>query len=380
MKFFVDLSKKQLIKSSASNVALERIVLKRRDSLAVEVVFVTRNAVATMPSGTTVSVALKRTFADSNFLASASGTPPILNLNTVPLEDLFTATAPSAIPALLEIRWTVPGETTRTATLTAEVQNSVILGTEGTPEAIPDLKATQTEAQAGTNNEKWMTPLRTAQAIAAWVASNLSWSTLTGKPSTFPPSAHTHATSEVTGLDQNLASLEAADAALDARIDYISANLDPAALDSIAEAAASINSLQNQLDTHTHTAADITDFATAVVAVSPPVDWSSLTGKPTEFPPEAHTHAQSEITGLESALGSKASLAQLAALESSLGTLSQQNADAASITGGTAYFDTLEAATADADAEGTLTISATGDILGSGTNRLLGFVAGGATY
>lgn len=167
MKFFIDLSKKQLIKSAASNVALERVVLKRRDSLAVEVVFVTRNAVATMPSGTTVSVALKRTFADSNFLASASGTPPILNLNTVPLEALFTATAPSAIPALLEIRWTIPGETTRTATLTAEVQNSVILGTEGTPEAIPDGKATQAQAEAGTDNAAWMTPLRTAQAIAA---------------------------------------------------------------------------------------------------------------------------------------------------------------------------------------------------------------------
>jgi hypothetical protein len=78
--------------------------------------------------------------------------------------------------------------------------------------------------------------------------------------------------------------------------------------------------------------------------------------------------------------GSYASASSLATLESSLGTLSQQNADAASITGGTAYFDTLEAATAHAATEGTLTISAAGDILGSGANKLLGFVAGGATY
>ena len=124
------------------------------------------------------------------------------------------------------------------------------------------------------------------------------WDSITGKPSVFPPSSHTHPTSEVSGLDQNLADLEAADAALDARIDHLAANLDPAALDSIAEAAASINSLQNQLDTHTHTASDITDFASAVVAVSPPVDWSSLTGKPTEFPPESHTHPANQITGL----------------------------------------------------------------------------------
>ena len=86
-----------------------------------------------------------------------------------------------------------------------------------------------------------------------------------------------------------------------------------------------------------------------------------------------------EVVVTPSSIGA-ASAAALATLESSLGTLSQQNADAASITGGTAYFDTLEAATADAALAGTLTISATGDILGSGTNRLLGFIAGGATY
>ena len=166
MKFFIDLSKKQLIKSAASNVAHERLVLKRRDSLAIEVVFVSRNAVATMPAGTTTTVALKKTFADSNFLALASGTPPTLNLNTVPLEASFSSN-PSTVPALLEIRWSVPGETTRTATLSVEIQNSVILGDEATPAAIPDGKATQAEAEAGTDNAKWMTPLRTAQAIEA---------------------------------------------------------------------------------------------------------------------------------------------------------------------------------------------------------------------
>lgn len=171
MKFFLDTTKKQLVKSAASNVALDRLVLKRRDSLAVEVAFVARGAVASMPSGTTTTVALKKTFADANFLALAeSGT---LNLNTVPLEAAF-ASSPASISALLEIRWSVPGETTRTATLAVEVQNSVIIGTEGTPAAIPDGKATQAEAEAGTDNTKWMTPLRTRQAIDALSASSKS--------------------------------------------------------------------------------------------------------------------------------------------------------------------------------------------------------------
>ena len=166
MKFFLDTTKKQLVKSAASNVALDRLVLKRRDSLAIEVAFVARGAVAIMPAGTTTTVALKRTFADSNFLALASGEPPTLNLKTVPLEASFSSN-PATVPALLEIRWSAPGETTRTATLAVEIQNSVILGSEGTPESLPDGKATQAEAEAGTDNAKWMTPLRAAQAISS---------------------------------------------------------------------------------------------------------------------------------------------------------------------------------------------------------------------
>ena len=100
------------------------------------------------------------------------------------------------------------------------------------------------------------------------------WEAITGKPATFPPSAHTHLKSEITGLPADLADLASADTALGQRIDYLAANLDPAALDSIAEAAASIGSLQTQINgkanaTHTHTAANITDFASAVTSAAP---------------------------------------------------------------------------------------------------------------
>jgi hypothetical protein len=243
------------------------------------------------------------------------------------------------------------------------------------------------------------------------------WEAITGKPTEFPPEPHlsskitdfaaavvaaapptTNASLLTTGTlpDARLAATIArsadltteqnariaGDSALSTRIDFLASNLDPAALDSIAEAAASIGSLQTQIngkataaqgakadtalqpqpvdyrgaydnggdyypgqvvsyngalyirtgepnpgyppgtsywaafdpaaspafklwvelskaDTlHTHAAADITDFASAVVAVSPPVDWSSLTGKPTTFPPTTHTHPATAITGL----------------------------------------------------------------------------------
>jgi hypothetical protein len=284
MKLFLDSKARRFVKSAASNVALQTLVLKRRDQVPIEVIFV-ENGIAIDPvAGTQTTVALKTSFSDANFLALAAAGQTILDLNTVPVEAAFSSD-PASISAYLEIRWSAPSQALRTATLQVEVQNSVILGDEATPAALPDGKATQAEAEAGTDNEKWMTPLRTAQAIAelapppTWdsvlnkpatfpssththtasqitdfasavvaVSPPVDWSSLTGKPSTFAPSAHTHLKSEITGLDADLAALASEDTALGQRIDYLAANLDPAALDSIAEAAAAINTLQSEVD------------------------------------------------------------------------------------------------------------------------------------
>jgi hypothetical protein len=284
MKLFLDSKNRRFIKSAASNVALQTLVLKRRDQVPIEVVFV-ENGVAVSPvAGTQTTVALKSSFSDANFLALAAPGSTILDLTTVPVEAAFSSD-PDSIPAYLEVKWTAPTQALRTATLQVEIQNSVILGDEGTPAALPDGKATQAEAEAGLSNDKWMTPLRTAQAIAelapppTWdsvlnkpatfapsththtasqitdfasavvaVSPPVDWSSLTGKPSTFAPSSHTHLKSEITGLDADLAALAAADTVLDNRIDFLAANLDPAALDSIAEAAAAINTLQSEVD------------------------------------------------------------------------------------------------------------------------------------
>jgi hypothetical protein len=194
MKLFIDLTTRRFVKSAASSAALPTLVLKRRDIMPVEVVFVQRGAAVSTPAGTTIRVALKSKFSDANFLAVAdSGT---LDLYTTAVEDLFPGSTASA-DALLEVRYTRTGEATRTATLGIEIQNSVILGTEGTPAAIPDGKASQAEAEAGTDHTKWMTPLRTAQAIAE-LAPPPTWDSVTGKPTSFPPATHTHTASQIT--------------------------------------------------------------------------------------------------------------------------------------------------------------------------------------
>jgi acyl dehydratase len=199
MKLFLDTKARRFVKSAASNVALQTLVLKRRDQVPLEVVFV-ENGVAVDPvAGTATTVALKSSFSSSNFLALAAPGTNTLDLYTEPVEAAFSSD-PASIPAFLEIRWTAPTQALRTATLQVEIQNSVILGDEATPAAIPDGKATQAEAEAGTDNEKWMTPLRTAQAIEALAATD--WDSISGKPNEFPPEAHTQDASTITGLSE----------------------------------------------------------------------------------------------------------------------------------------------------------------------------------
>jgi hypothetical protein len=222
MKFFLDRKKREFVKGVTSNVPLDHLVLKRRDLVPIEFVFVENGAPVTLPAGTEIQCALKTTFSAPNFLALATGPAPTLDLNTVPLENAF-ATGAAALPALIEVRWLVPGETLRTATLSAEVQNSVILGAEGTPQAMPDGKATQAEAEAGSDNDKWMTPLRTAQAVALETArattaeqllsaaieqeaisralSDVNLASLLG---TKAPAQHTHTIADIAGLQSAL--------------------------------------------------------------------------------------------------------------------------------------------------------------------------------
>jgi hypothetical protein len=81
-----------------------------------------------------------------------------------------------------------------------------------------------------------------------------AWADITGKPSTFPPSSHTHVQSEITGLEAALAGKAAS--------------------------------------THSHIIGDVTGLQ------------SALDGKAAA----SHTHAQSDITGLASTLAAKADL------------------------------------------------------------------------
>jgi hypothetical protein len=296
MKLFLDQKARRFIKSAASNVALQTLVLKRRDQVPLEVIFVENGVTVSPVAGTTTTVALKTSFSDANFLALAAPGQTILDLNTLPVEAAFSSD-PASIAAFLEIRWSAPSQALRTATLQVEVQNSVILGDEATPAALPDGKATKSEAEAGLSNEKWMTPLRTAQAITA-LADATFYGTTAPDPAQFTRWVHTDLGRLFTWFEGAWVEFTHSTAA--------SSTSTVAWTDVIGKPATFAPS------THTHTIAQVDGLQAALDAAgtgggtSGPTAWADITGKPLTFAPSTHTHAISDTTGLQTALDGKA--------------------------------------------------------------------------
>lgn len=172
-----------------------------------------------------------------------------------------------------------------------------------------------------------------------------SWADLTGKPLTFPPSAHSHAIADVSGLQTALDGKQSAGSYAAAShthtssqiTDFASAVASAAPVQSVAgrsgavvlaKADVGLGSVDNTADaskplstaqaaadaavqayavqrgnhTGTQLAATISDFATSAVAA---VTWTTITGKPSTFPPSTHTHVVADVTGLQVALDGK---------------------------------------------------------------------------
>jgi hypothetical protein len=128
-----------------------------------------------------------------------------LRLDTVELLELFLS-EPESVNLAMEVEWSYGADPTVRQTSTpvpVVVLNDYIRETDGVPVNALDLKATKEEAEAGADNDKWMTPLRTAQAIQALAATD--WDSITGKPAEFPPEPHAHQASDITDFDAAVA-------------------------------------------------------------------------------------------------------------------------------------------------------------------------------
>lgn len=135
-----------------------------------------------------------------------------------------------------------------------------------------------------------------------------SWDELTGKPDSYPPSAHGHEIVDIEGLtdaldgagvtsyndltDKPAIPTTPGDIGAQPFGDYVSST-DARLADARAPLA------------HGHNVADVTGLSAAIEAAGEPTIWSEIPGKPASFPPSAHSQAISTITGLQAELNGK---------------------------------------------------------------------------
>ena len=220
MRIYLDIDSRRLF--SAPGRPLSKLEFKRRDNDEIELIFLRDDTVQELAAGTIAKIGVKvNADYESDFLALATlaktgtGTNTVytgeLNFNTNEMATAF-ADEPVTLAAMLEVEWVTGDVVSSSRTLPTTLHNDVIRGDEGDPAELPifytaatsEFRATQAQAEAGTDNATWMTPLRTAQAIAALGGSggggggSTAWNDITGKPSTFAPSSHDHPLSELT--------------------------------------------------------------------------------------------------------------------------------------------------------------------------------------
>lgn len=154
------------------------LTAKRRDRFPVHVRYVRSGVVVERPSGATGQLGLKTAGVFTGGYAAYAASWTVggygttrtytfdLNLNTTALNALF-ANDPATISLNAEVVCTDLEGIRSSASFLITVANDVVRGDEAAPETNTDLKATQAQAETGTDNNTWMTPLRTAQAITA---------------------------------------------------------------------------------------------------------------------------------------------------------------------------------------------------------------------
>jgi hypothetical protein len=295
MRLYLDIDTREFLQSPSFPRALTTLALKRRDTDLIELQFLRDRAVQELPTGTTIRLGLKpdaaytaEFLASGTFTKSGTGTSTKylldLNLNTVALNAAFAAATPepAILESMLEVEWSSASIITSSLTLPVTLHNDVIRGDEGEPAALPnfyvvennDFRATQSEAEAGTNNNKWMSPLRVVQTLAAKISSFLTWANISDKPMTFPPSTHGHTISEINNLETSL----------DAKAE--ATHFHPLA------ALTQSNALLGQVATWNGANWVPQNPTGGSGGVS---SWDDLTDKPETFPPVTHSHEAGDI-------------------------------------------------------------------------------------
>lgn len=151
----------------------EALALRRADKIPLTISFLQAGVPVELPSGSQGRLGIKETITSDPLLVvapewvqsgigSSSSYTFDVDLDTT---ELLTALGDqSQIAGVMEIQWTVDGYRYSSVSVPVLITQNIFDSS-----ALPSTartKASTAEAEAGTDNTKWMTPLRTAEAIA----------------------------------------------------------------------------------------------------------------------------------------------------------------------------------------------------------------------
>jgi hypothetical protein len=189
MKLYIDLDTRAFYPAPSPVASIKRVQFKRRDTESLDIIFAQKSKAVELPSGFSGTLGIKKfNQFSSNFIAVAPNWQVVssdgvtaysfyISFFTAEIEAEFeTIASGGSLQAMLEVQWKntllANPVINSSVTLPISINNDVVRGDEGGDEGLPssagnDSRATQQEAEQGLDNTKWMSPLRTAQAIAA---------------------------------------------------------------------------------------------------------------------------------------------------------------------------------------------------------------------
>lgn len=144
------------------------------------------------------------------------------------------------------------------------------------------------------------------------VATSGSYDDLADKPTSMTPTAHTHAQSEITGLETALSGK--ASASHTHTLDNVTETTNKKIMTSAERT--KLSGIATGANLYTHPSSHPASMITGLSDVATSGSYDDLADKPSSMTPTAHTHAQSEITGLETAISGKANVSHTHTLDS----------------------------------------------------------------
>lgn len=185
MQIAIDLSTRTVM--TWTGVAISSLAMTCRDRFLVDVRFISNGKFVELPEGAEGKLGLKtpKAWAGQARAYSLSWEKTIakpvvyrlfLRLDTAELIELF-AGEPESVDLEMELEWTYSlGSTPIRQTskpVPVIISNDYIRETDGLPVLAIDLKATEEDSTIGLSNDRWMTPLRTNQAVMGLLATEV---------------------------------------------------------------------------------------------------------------------------------------------------------------------------------------------------------------